>query len=162
LSELTGVSAADVTTVVTLNLQHAQALQAGAAIDDATATTLLTDPTNTQAAAKAVQEIVAKLHVTQQQAVALITELRSIPVEETRWAPSELVLEAGVPVVAGRRYALVISAPASTVRGYGMAYSDADPYPRGGALVSSDGGATWREEAGRDLKFETSVEEATP
>jgi hypothetical protein len=85
---------------------------------------------------------------------------RSIP--ETSWAPSELELEANVPVVAGRRYALVVSAAASTVRGYGMAYSDADPYPRGGALVSSDGGATWREEAGRDLKFETSVEEATP
>ncbi|HEY2298819.1 MAG TPA: MFS transporter [Jatrophihabitans sp.] len=82
LSELTGVSVADVTTVVQLNLQHAQALQAGAAIDTATATTLLTDPTNKQAGAKAVQEIVAKLHVTQQQAVALITELRSIPPQQ--------------------------------------------------------------------------------
>ena len=87
---------------------------------------------------------------------------RSIPAAQTRWAPSELVLEANVPVLAGRRYALVVSAPASTVRGYGMTYSDGDPYPRGAALVSSDGGATWREEAGRDLKFETSVQEVRP
>ena len=100
LSELTGVSAADVTTVVTLNLQHAQALQAGAAIDDATATTLLTDPTNKQAAAKAVQEIVAKLHVTQQQAVALITELRSIPV------PQLLVVKQNGPKVIAAAAAL--------------------------------------------------------
>jgi hypothetical protein len=92
----------------------------------------------------------------------MIRAQRSIPVGETRWAPSELELEADVPVVAGRRYALVVSAPASTVRGYGMAYSDGDPYPRGSALVSSDGGATWREEPGRDLKFETSVQEVRP
>jgi hypothetical protein len=85
---------------------------------------------------------------------------RSIPVSETRWSPSELVLDAGVPVVAGRRYAIVVSAPASTRRGYGFAYSDGDPYARGGALVSTDGGATWRPETGRDLKFETSVEDA--
>ena len=38
-----------------------------------------------------------------------------------------------------------------------MVYSDGDPYRRGGALVSTDGGATWREELGRDLRFETSV-----
>jgi hypothetical protein len=88
---------------------------------------------------------------------------RSIPVDGTHWAPSELELRADVSVVAGRRYALVVSAPASTVRGYGMTYSDGDPYPRGTALVSTDAGATWREEAGRDLKFETSVkEEARP
>ena len=82
LSELTGVSVADVTTVVTLNAQHGPALQAGAAIDTATATTLLTNPTDTKALATAVGEIVAKLHVTQAQAIADIKDLRSIPVAQ--------------------------------------------------------------------------------
>jgi hypothetical protein len=84
---------------------------------------------------------------------------RSVPVRDTRWAPSEIALGAGVPVVAGQRYAIVVSAPGSTRRGYGFAYSDGDPYAGGGALVSTDGGASWRPESGRDLKFETSVED---
>jgi hypothetical protein len=82
---------------------------------------------------------------------------RTVPVEQTRWAPGEVVLEPGIEVEAGRRYAIVAAAPASTRRGYGMVYSDGDPYRRGSALVSTDGGATWREEPGRDLRFETSV-----
>jgi len=62
-----------------------------------------------------------------------------------------------VPVEAGHRYAIVLLAPTASSGGYGMSYSDADPYAGGGALYSSDGGATWRPENGRDLKFETSV-----
>ena len=81
---------------------------------------------------------------------------RAVPAAETSWAPAEIALEAGVPVEAGRRYAIVMAAPGSSRR-YGMTYSDGDPYPGGAALVSTDGGATWREEPGRDLKFETSV-----
>jgi hypothetical protein len=82
---------------------------------------------------------------------------RVVPVSEMSWAPTEVTLDAGVRVEAGRRYAIVVSAPASTRRGYGFAYSDADPYRGGAALFSPDGGRTWREEPGRDLKFETSV-----
>ena len=83
---------------------------------------------------------------------------RAVPVSEVRWSPAEIALDAGVPVRAGERYAIVVSAPASTRRGYGFTYSDANPYDGGGALVSTDGGGSWTAEAGRDLKFETSVE----
>jgi ACS family D-galactonate transporter-like MFS transporter len=93
LHDLTGISVKDVTTVVRLNVQHGQALQAGAAIDPATAAVLLSNPTDKQAATKAVQEIVAKLHVTAQQAIALITELRSIPI------PDLLTVQANGPKV---------------------------------------------------------------
>ena len=86
---------------------------------------------------------------------------RSIPAGETRWAPSELVLDADVPVVAGRRYALVVSAPSSTVRRLRVWPTPTATRTRAAtALVSSDGGAHLAEEAGRDLKFETSVQEA--
>jgi hypothetical protein len=82
---------------------------------------------------------------------------RAVPVEQTSWAPGEVVLEPGAAVEAGSRYAIVAAAPDSSRRGYGMTYGDGDPYSHGGALISTDGGATWREEPGRDLKFETSV-----
>ncbi len=76
------MSVSDVTTVVTLNAQHGPALQAGAAIDTATATTLLTNPTDTKALSTAVSEIVAKLHITQAQAIADIKDLRTIPIPQ--------------------------------------------------------------------------------
>ncbi|MGH8862809.1 MAG: MFS transporter, partial [Jatrophihabitantaceae bacterium] len=93
LHELSGVAVGDVTTVVQLNLAHGPALQAGAAIDTSTATILLTDPTDKKAAATAVGEIVQKLKVSQQQAIALITELRSIPI------PQLLTVQANGPKV---------------------------------------------------------------
>jgi hypothetical protein len=84
---------------------------------------------------------------------------RTAAAGELSWSPSELALEPDVAVERGHRYAIVLLAPAAATGSYGLAYSDADPYPRGGALYSSDGGATWRPEPGRDLKFETSVKE---
>ncbi len=109
LSELTGVSVADVTTVVTLNAQHGPALQAGAAIDTATATTLLTNPTDTKALTTAVGEIVAKLHVTQAQAIADIKDLRSIPV------PQLLIVQQNGPkvIAAGAQLKALGAVPAS-------------------------------------------------
>ncbi len=71
------------------------------------------------------------------------------------WSPSEVAGTPGIPVVAGQQYALEISAPTTTQGCFGFAYNDADPYPGGGALYSN--GQTWAPEAGRDLKFETSV-----
>jgi hypothetical protein len=71
-----------VATVATLNAQHADALAAGQALDPATASTLLANPTDQAAAAKAVQEVVSKLGVTPQQALARLQELATIPVDQ--------------------------------------------------------------------------------
>ena len=81
---------------------------------------------------------------------------REVAPGDVSWSPSEVAFAPDLPVVAGKRYALIISS--SLTRGdYGMAYNDGGPYAGGTALYSSDGGTTWREEPGRDLKFETSV-----
>jgi len=82
LSEISGVAAADVATVLTLNAQHANALAAGAALDLATATGLLADPTNTALLQKAVGEVVTNLGISQADAVARLTELASIPIRQ--------------------------------------------------------------------------------
>jgi ACS family D-galactonate transporter-like MFS transporter len=80
LAGISGVSAADVTTIVTLEATNAQALAAGQALDSATATGLLTDPTNATLGAKAVGEVVAKLGVTPAVAQGLLQQLTKIPV----------------------------------------------------------------------------------
>jgi Glycosyl hydrolases family 43 len=82
---------------------------------------------------------------------------RTFAPDEVSWSPSELALEPGVPVRARERYAIVMLAPSTPQGAYGLAYGDGDPYAGGGTLYSADGGATWRPETGRDLKFETSV-----
>jgi len=82
LSDISGVPAADVTTIVTLNAQHASALAAGAVIDQATITALFTNPNDQVAGAKAVQEIVTALHITPAEAIARLTELRTIPIPQ--------------------------------------------------------------------------------
>jgi ACS family D-galactonate transporter-like MFS transporter len=79
LSEISGVSAADVTTIVTLQTQHPQALLAGQAIDTATGATLLSDPSNPQAIAKAVHEVSTALHVSLLTAEADLVQLSQIP-----------------------------------------------------------------------------------
>ncbi|WP_433374738.1 family 43 glycosylhydrolase [Streptosporangium sp. CA-115845] len=82
---------------------------------------------------------------------------REIPRAEVSWSPSRVVVEVGHDVAKGDRFALVVRS--ATERGsYGMVYNDADPYPAAGAgLYSNDGGATWREESGRDLRIDTTV-----
>lgn len=72
------------------------------------------------------------------------------------WSPSWARLTSAVPVRPGDRFALVVST-ASTGGCYGFAYSDHDPYAAGGALYSSDAGATWRAETGRDLHLRATV-----
>jgi hypothetical protein len=85
-----------------------------------------------------------------------VVAARTLAAEELRWAPHEIALRPMEAVKEGERYAIVVSS-SSTRAGYGVAWSDDDPYRRGRALHSSDGGATWIAEAGVDLKFETSV-----
>jgi hypothetical protein len=84
---------------------------------------------------------------------------RAIPAGDVSWSPGEVAIAPGVPVQAGRRYAIVVLAPGTPGGAYGIAYSDGNPYAGGTALFTPDGGATWRQENGRDLKFETSVED---
>lgn len=81
----------------------------------------------------------------------------SVPAASVSWSPREVAGQPDVPVTAGQRYAVQISAPGATRGCYGFAYSDANPYPAGGELYSSNGGQTWTAETGRDLKFDTSV-----
>ncbi|MDO8211073.1 family 43 glycosylhydrolase [Conexibacter sp. CPCC 206217] len=76
---------------------------------------------------------------------------RSVPAPELSWAPSWVTLRSSVRVRAHERFALVSSAAGASGGCYGMAYSDGDPYARGDARYSNDGGANWRAEQGRDL-----------
>jgi MFS family permease len=82
LSELSGVAAGDVTTIVTLNAQHASALAAGAVVDQTTIAALFTNPNDQVAGAKAVQEIVTALHITPADALARLAELKTIPIPQ--------------------------------------------------------------------------------
>jgi len=82
VSEISGVSVGDVTTIATLNAQHGPALKAAQAIDKPTITTLLTDPTNAAALQKAVGEIVSKLGISPADAQARLQEVASIPVQQ--------------------------------------------------------------------------------
>jgi len=82
ISEISGVSLADTTTIATLNAQHGPALAAAAVIDTQTITTLLTNPSDTTALQTAVGEIVSKLGVTQADAIARLTELKTIPIPQ--------------------------------------------------------------------------------
>jgi hypothetical protein len=79
LSEVSGVSVADVGTIVTLQTEHPNAVAAGAAIDTATAATLLGDPTNAAAVKTALKEVESALHVSSAQAASDLLELSQIP-----------------------------------------------------------------------------------
>jgi ACS family D-galactonate transporter-like MFS transporter len=82
ISDISGVAVADVATILQLNAQHGPALQAAQAVDQTTITTLLTNPSDTAAGAKAVGEIVAKLHITPADAASRLAELKTIPVTQ--------------------------------------------------------------------------------
>jgi ACS family D-galactonate transporter-like MFS transporter len=82
ISEITHVSVPDVTTIATLNAQHGPALQAAQVVDRATITALLTNPTNTAALQKAVQEITSKLGISAAEAQSRLQELSTIPVTQ--------------------------------------------------------------------------------
>lgn len=82
VSEVSGVPKPDVVTIATLQAQHGPALQAAGVIDRATITALLTNKNNTAAQAKAVREIVSKLHVSPTDAIARLRDLAAIPTNQ--------------------------------------------------------------------------------
>jgi len=82
LSEISGVPAAAVGTVLTVSTQHADALAAGQALDPATAAGLLADPTNAALAQKAVGEVMAKLHDSAADAQSRLQDLATVPVAQ--------------------------------------------------------------------------------
>jgi len=82
ISQISGVPVADVTTIATLNAQHGAALAAAAKVDNATITTLLTNPNDTGALTKAIGEITSALHISAADAGARLQELKSIPIPQ--------------------------------------------------------------------------------
>jgi MFS transporter, ACS family, D-galactonate transporter len=82
VSEVSGVPKPTVATIAALNARHGPAIQAAAVIDRATITALLTNRNDTAAQAKAVQEIMSKLHVSQADAVARLQDLATIPTSQ--------------------------------------------------------------------------------
>jgi len=80
---------------------------------------------------------------------------------QVSWSPSWVSIPLDIEVEAGDEFAIVIST-SSTGGRYGIAYTDTNPYPGGGALFSNTGGATWVQETGRDLHFEADIDPAVP
>lgn len=81
----------------------------------------------------------------------------SIPAAAVSWSPADAAGSPGIPVVAGQRYVVRVSAPAVTNGCYGFVYNDSNPYSGGPELFSNNAGQSWTMETSRDLKFETSV-----
>jgi hypothetical protein len=73
------------------------------------------------------------------------------------WNAREVRFQPNVPVEMGVRYTIVAKSTA-TVGCYGVEYSDAAPYPGGGAAYSASGGTTFAAEMNRTLKFQTFVQ----
>jgi MFS transporter, ACS family, D-galactonate transporter len=100
ISDLTGVSLANVTTIATAYALHPTGIAAGAALSTATATALLTDPTNPANLQAAVGEVIAKNGGTPAQAEAALKDLASIGV------PTLLTLQTSGAQVTGAETAL--------------------------------------------------------
>jgi MFS family permease len=123
LSEISGVSAADTGTVVSLNAAHGPALAAAAAIDPATQIGLVAHPTSRSLAAKAIGEIVAKLHISVADATTRLQDLASIPV------PQLLIVKAdGAKITAAatqlRALSTVPPADLALLQTYGVGLQD--------------------------------------
>lgn len=80
----------------------------------------------------------------------------TVPAVATSWAPAWVTLAARLHVRRGEKLALVISSPL-TAGCYGLAYSDANPYPAGDEYYSNNGGTTWTAETGRGLHFRVTI-----
>ncbi|ADP80217.1 MFS transporter [Pseudofrankia inefficax] len=82
LSEISGKPVADVARVIDLSGRYTQELATAQAIDDQTIATVLTNPGDTAATAKADGEIAAKLNVSPDDAQARLTALRAVPLPD--------------------------------------------------------------------------------
>ncbi|HMS61322.1 MAG TPA: MFS transporter [Solirubrobacteraceae bacterium] len=83
LTQLTGLSAAEVTKAVTLGTRYATELKTAAAIPQATLLTLSAKPTDLKAQQVAVAAIATKLGVSPQQAAARLGALGRVPAADT-------------------------------------------------------------------------------
>jgi hypothetical protein len=82
---------------------------------------------------------------------------QSVPADAIGWSPRNVIVTPNIPVVAGHIYG--VRAHSTTTAGcYGWTYNDANVYPGGNELYSTDNGATFTAEAARDLKFWTTVQ----
>ncbi|WP_206269328.1 hypothetical protein [Streptomyces antioxidans] len=79
-----------------------------------------------------------------------------VPAAQIGWSPRNVTVSPAISVAAGQRYGLLVRS-ATTSGCYGLVYNDSSPYPGGGEAYSDDNGSTFRTEAGRSLKFSTSV-----
>ncbi|MDT7802468.1 MAG: hypothetical protein QOI78_5901, partial [Actinomycetota bacterium] len=79
-----------------------------------------------------------------------------VPAARIGWSPRDVTVTPDIAVTAGKRYGLLVRS-ATTTGCYGLEYNDSSPYPGGGEAYSNDHGSTFRTEAGRSLKFSTSV-----
>src|SRR5439155_11423514 len=95
------VSVQDVTTIATLNAQHADAIAAARVVDPATITALVLNPNDAAAAAKAVQEVVTKLGISPADAQARLKDITSVPVAQLQ------LLQTSGPKVINAQRALV-------------------------------------------------------
>lgn len=82
------------------------------------------------------------------------------PAASVPWSPAALTVHPGVAVSAGHAYLLRLRS-ATTTGCYGWEYNDSGPYATGAESYSTDNGASFTSEPGRDLKFTTDVS-ATP
>jgi hypothetical protein len=83
----------------------------------------------------------------------------NFPAASVPWAPAALAAHPGVAVLAGHSYLLRLSS-ATTTGCYGWEFADGDPYPHGVESYSTNTGASFTAEPGRDLKFSTDVSAA--
>ncbi|MEV7622796.1 family 43 glycosylhydrolase [Actinoplanes sp. NPDC089786] len=84
-----------------------------------------------------------------------------VPPHSVGWSPRAVTIRPDLAVTAGVRYGIVVRS-ATTTGCYGLVHNDAAPYPGGGEAYSSDSGVTFRPEAGRTTKFETTISARTP
>lgn len=79
-----------------------------------------------------------------------------VPASAVGWSPRPVTVTPDIPVTAGTRYGFLVKS-ISTTGCFGIAYSDAAPYPGGGEAYSGNGGSTFSAESGRSLMFSSSV-----
>lgn len=79
LSEISGLSAADIAQVITLSAKYQTELATAQAIDTGTQAALQTNPNDSAAQAKAVGDIAAAFHLTAAQATARFQALAAVP-----------------------------------------------------------------------------------